>query len=118
MMKAAATFLLFVSAIMQTGLPAADTLYYNGKIVSLWDSHPVCEAVAIRENRFLVVGSNAEVLKSAGPQTKRIDLKGRTVLPGLIDSHTHPISAALSELDEPLPPFNSIADIQRYIRRR
>lgn len=117
-MKAAATFLLFVFALMQAGLPTADTIYYKGKIVSLWDAHPICEAVAIRENRFLVVGSNAEVLKTAGPQTKRIDLKGRTVLPGLIDSHTHPISAALSELDESIPPFNSIADIQGYVRRR
>ena len=103
---------------MQTGLPTADTSYYNGKVVSLWDSHPICEAVAIRGNRFLVVGSNAEVLKLAGPETKKIDLKGRTVLPGLIDSHTHPISAALSEMDESLPPFNSIADIQSYVRRR
>ena len=118
MTKIAATFLLLLFAIMQTGLPTADTIYYNGKIVSLWDSHPICEAVAIRGNRFLVVGSNAEVLKLAGPETKKIDLKGRTVLPGLIDSHTHPISAALSEMDEPLPPFNSIADIQSYVRRR
>ena len=77
----------------------------------------ISEAVAIRGNRFIAVGSNADVLKTAGPETKRIDLRGRTVLPGLIDSHTHPISAALSELDAPLPPFNSIADIQNYIRR-
>ncbi len=113
-----AAFFLLAVILFQFPTATADTIYYNGKIVSLWDSQPICEAVAIRGNRFLAVGSNAEVLKTAGPETKRIDLRGRTVLPGLIDSHTHPISAALSELDTPLPPFNSIADIQDYIRQQ
>src|SRR5262249_4732438 len=74
--------------------------------------------VAIRGNRFLAVGSNWEVLQTADSRTKKIDLRGRTVLPGLIDSHTHPITAALSERAELLPVMNSIADIQAYIRRR
>jgi predicted amidohydrolase YtcJ len=118
MMKAAISllflYLLFAPASQQT----AEMIYFNGKIVTMWAAHPVVEAVAIRGNRFLEVGSNAEVHSTAGHQTKKIDLGGRTVLPGLIDSHTHPISAALSERDGPLPAFNSVADVQDFIRRR
>jgi len=116
-MKVFASLLLCLTisaAVQQT----ADTIYFNGRIVTMWDAQPFAEAVAIRGNRFLKVGSNAEVLKTAGSRTKKVDLGGRTVLPGLIDSHTHPISAALSERDELLPAFNSIADVQAYIRQR
>ena len=102
----------------QTPPESADVIYYNSKVVTMWEALPIAEAVAIRGNRFLTAGSNAEVLKTAGPRTKKIDLGGRTVLPGLIDSHTHPISAALSERDGQLPVFLSIADIQTYIRQR
>ncbi len=110
--------LLLFSFLAQTPPETADTIYYNGKIVTMWEALPVAEAVAIRGNRFLAAGSNAEVMNSAGSRTKKIDLGGRTVLPGLIDSHTHPISAALSERDEQLPTFEAIAEIQSYIRQR
>jgi predicted amidohydrolase YtcJ len=97
--------------------PAADVIYYNGKIVTMWAAHPTAEAVAIRGNRLLAVGSNAEVLRSAGPATRRVDLAGKCVLPGLEDSHTHPIGAALSEKDGPIPSMHSIAEVQAYIRK-
>jgi len=107
--------LIFLS---QAPPETADTIYYNAKIVTMWEALPLAEAVAIRGNRFLAAGSNAEVMKTAGSRTKKIDLGGRTVLPGLIDSHTHPISAALSERDGQIPTFDSIADLQSYIRQR
>lgn len=120
-MKAVTAIFLFALTLAQSPLPSgpqtADTIYYNGRVVTMWEAHPTVAAVAIRGHRFLAVGANAEVLQTAGPQTKKIDLGGRTALPGLIDSHTHPISAALSERDGPLPAFNSIADVQAYIRR-
>jgi predicted amidohydrolase YtcJ len=114
----AGLFLLCVLTVSVNAQQAADTIYYNGHVVTLWDARPVVEAVAIHGHRFLKVGSNAEVLQTADAHTKKIDLRGRTVLPGLIDSHTHPISAALSERAEPLPVLNSIADLQAYIRQR
>ncbi len=96
----------------------ADTIYYNGKIITMWAQHPQVQAVAIRGDRFLAVGSNEDILKTAGPATKRIDLHGRSVVPGLIDSHVHPVSAALSEIDGPVPVFHSIPEIQAYIRKQ
>lgn len=95
----------------------ADTIYYNAKVITMWDQHPVVEAVAIRGDRFLAAGSNAGVLKTAGPSTRKIDLHGKTVLPGLIDSHVHPIGAAMSEKNGPVPVMNSIAEVQAHMRK-
>jgi predicted amidohydrolase YtcJ len=95
----------------------ADTIFYNGQIVTMWAERAVVEAVAIRGDRFVAVGSTAEIRKLAGPATDEIDLRGRTVLPGLQDSHTHPISAALSEQAGPVPVMGSIPEILTYIRK-
>ena len=96
----------------------ADTIYYNGVIVTMWPAYPVAEAVAMRGGRFTTVGSNQEVLRTADPATVKVDLHGRCVLPGLIDSHCHPIMAAIGERENQVPPLHSIADIQAYIRCR
>jgi predicted amidohydrolase YtcJ len=74
----------------------ADTILINGKIVTLDDRSPMGEALAIRDGRVAAFGTTAEIRKLAGPKSKVIDLKGRTVIPGLIDSHMHAIRAALS----------------------
>jgi predicted amidohydrolase YtcJ len=95
----------------------ADTIYYNGKIITMWDAQPIVEAMAIRGNRFLRIGSTQEVLKLAGASTRMIDLRGRCVVPGLIESHVHPIGAALTERDGPVPIMNSIAEVQEYMRK-
>jgi predicted amidohydrolase YtcJ len=95
----------------------ATTVYHNGKIVTVSDAKPSAEAFAVEGNRFLAVGSNAEVIKAAGPDAKRVDLRGRTVVPGLIESHTHPIGAALAERDGEVPVMHSIPEIQDYIRK-
>jgi predicted amidohydrolase YtcJ len=97
---------------------SADTIYYNGKIITIWDQHPNVEAVAIRGDRFIAVGRNADVLKTSGQGTRKIDLHGRCVIPGLIEGHVHPIMAALSEIDGPVPVFHSISEIQAYVREQ
>jgi hypothetical protein len=98
--------------------PVPDVIYYNAHVVTLWSVRPEAQAVAIAANRFLQIGTDSEIRKLAGPQTKQIDLHGKTVLPGLEDSHTHPITSALSERDGPIPVMNSIAEIQAYIRKQ
>lgn len=92
-----------------------DAIYYNGHIVTMWAEHPVVEAVALRGDRFQAVGSSADLRKLATSTTRQIDLAGRTVLPGLQDSHTHPITAALSEHDGPIPVMSSIPEVLAYI---
>src|SRR6266705_1696285 len=106
---------LFFLAVSYAQTP--EILYYNGRIITLSAAQPQAQAVAIQGNHFLLVGSDADVRKSAGPRTKQVDLRGRTVLPGLEDSHTHPITSALSEQDGPIPVMNSIAEIQAHIRK-
>ena len=110
--------LIAAGLVAQNPAPTAspDTIYYNGHFVTMWSDHPDVEAVAIRGDRFIAAGNNADVRKLAGPATHEVDLVGRTVLPGLQDSHTHPIAAALSEQDRPVPVMNSITDILAHIR--
>jgi predicted amidohydrolase YtcJ len=68
---------------------AADLVLVNGRIVTVDRYFSIKQAVAIKDGKFLAVGSNDEIRRFAAPNTRTIDLKGRTVLPGLFDSHTH-----------------------------
>jgi predicted amidohydrolase YtcJ len=73
---------------------APDTILVNGKIVTVDGASSVREALAIRDGTILAVGRTTEIRKLAGPGSRVIDLQGRTVIPGLVDSHLHAIRAA------------------------
>ena len=75
---------------------APDTILLNGKIVTVDARSSVREALAIRDGHIVALGTTAEMRKLAGPRSRVIDLQGRSVIPGLIDSHLHAIRAALS----------------------
>ncbi|MCS7166148.1 MAG: amidohydrolase [Gemmatales bacterium] len=98
--------------------PAADWIIHNATIITLDPRHSRAEALAVREDKIVAIGSDHEVLKLLGPQTRTLDADGRMVLPGLIDSHVHPIDAATSELHEELPVLRSLEDVFRYIREQ
>lgn len=72
-----------------------DTIFYNGKVVSMDDASlnnsigTIYQAIAIRNGRIEFLGTTDQILAYAGPQTKKFDLKGRTLTPGLINSHSH-----------------------------
>src|SRR4051812_21686755 len=68
---------------------APDLILYGGKIVTVDPAFSVAQAVAIRGERFVAVGSDEAVRRLAGPATRTIDLHGRTVIPGLADGHLH-----------------------------
>jgi predicted amidohydrolase YtcJ len=74
----------------------ADTILVNAKVLTVDASFSQQEALAVREGRIMAVGRTADIRKLAGPRTRTIDVGGRTVIPGLIDSHLHATRAALS----------------------
>ena len=84
---AAAYFLLTAHLCLAQG--NADTILYNGKILTVDSQFSVAEAVAVSGDRILAVGKNEKVLELAGPDMLQIDLKGKTVTPGLIHTHVH-----------------------------
>ncbi len=113
--------LLALAAVLALHLHAAEAglILHNGRIITVDPEFSIREAVAISGNRVLAVGGSKEILeKFRGPRTTLIDLDGRAVLPGLIDAHVHALESGLSELRAPLPPLDSIAAIQDYIRTR
>ncbi|HZZ92404.1 MAG TPA: amidohydrolase [Usitatibacter sp.] len=75
---------------------SADSILFNGRVTTLAPDPREASAVALREGRVLAVGADAEVMRHAGTGTRRIDLDGRRVIPGLVDSHTHVIRGGLS----------------------
>ena len=90
--------LLFV-LLAFTGVAAAqpaDTVLVNGKVLTGDSRFSMHQALAVREGRVLAVGTNPEIRKLAGKATRVVDLQGRSVIPGLVDSHMHAIRAALS----------------------
>lgn len=97
----------------------ADLILHGGKILTVDRSFSIVEAVAVKDGRIVAVGPSAVVLdRERGPKTQVIDLKGRTVLPGLTDAHVHPLGAALSEYNTPFAVLRSFDDIRTYIRRQ
>ena len=99
--------------------PAApDLILHHGKVVTVDSIFSVHTALAIQGERIVQVGSDAQILKLKGPETRLVDLKGRMVLPGLMDSHMHPTSAAMTEFDHVIPSMETIADVLGYIRSR
>ncbi|MEA2962599.1 MAG: hypothetical protein QOI46_2697 [Alphaproteobacteria bacterium] len=85
---------LVAAAAGPAGAQAPDIVLVNGKIVTVDDRFTIAQALAIKGERILKVGTTAEVEALRGPQTRVIDLAGRTVIPGLIDNHAHWVRAA------------------------
>lgn len=75
---------------------AAELILFNGKFATMGKTRPFAEAVSIGAGRISSVGATSEVMREKGPATRLIDVKGGTVIPGLNDSHTHPIRGGLN----------------------
>jgi len=96
----------------------ADLIITNARVATVDKNFTIAEAMAIKDGKILATGSSAEVLKHKGSKTTVRDLAGKLVLPGLIDSHVHPMGAAMHEFDHPIPPFETIQDVLDYIKAR
>ncbi len=95
-----------------------DILIRNARVVTLDAADSRAEAVAIQGDRIFAVGKTGDLEKLVGPRTKIIDADGQTLLPGLYDSHVHPLGASSSEKDHPIPSFESLAAVNAYIKER
>jgi predicted amidohydrolase YtcJ len=123
-MKPAVTSLFVVLPVIsvclsaQRMLPAApDLILTNGKIITVDDENRVLQAVAIRGDRFLAIGTNAEVLALKGPGTRTIDLRGHAVIPGLMDNHNHQYHVALLQRGVDVRGVPSLAEMLDRLRR-
>lgn len=111
---------LLGSAVARTvqGADEADLILLHGQIVTVDRDFAIRQAIAVRGDRLLRVGTDDEILATRGATTRVIDLGGRMVLPGLIDSHTHATWASMTEFDHPIPTMETIADVLAYIKAR
>lgn len=94
-----------------------DLILHNAKVVTVDKPFSIHQAIAITDGKISAVGSDKDLLATRSEQTKLIDLAGKTVIPGLIDSHVHP-GAAMTEFDHTLPEMESIADVLDYVKKR
>jgi hypothetical protein len=100
---------------------APPTVFTNGKIVTVDDAFSITDAMAVQDGRILALGDKAKAIgmaKLAGGNAKVVDLGGRMVLPGLMDSHAHPVGAATYEFDHPVPDIGDIPQLLDYIAAR
>ncbi len=98
---------------------AAALILYNGRITTLDRSNPTATAVAIGDGKFVRVGRDADVMSLAGSATRVIDLKGRRVLPGLIDNHLHIIRGGLTfNMELRWDGVRSLADAMEMLKRQ
>ena len=96
----------------------ADIIFYNGNVLTVDPHFSKVEAFAVLGGNITAVGSNEKILALAGDQTQKIDLWGKTVLPGIIDSHAHPVPAAMYELDHEIPSMETVKDVLAYFQAR
>jgi predicted amidohydrolase YtcJ len=121
-------FLIFIFAIVLIfglvipGLAAdqdyATIIYYNGDIVTVDQDMSYAEAVAVKDGKIIAVGSEDDIMKLAGSETQKIDLEGKTMVPGFVDAHGHFSMVGISLLNEvqlQSPPAGSIKNIDDMI---
>ena len=93
-----------------------DLVLFNGKIVTVDEDFSIAEAVAIKDGRFVAVGTNAEIRALVGQNTEERDLQGQTVLPGFIDPHVH-FAHKVGKIDDPIEDMFSRAGSIEEVRK-
>jgi len=92
-------------------------ILYNGKIVTVDPVFTIAEAVAIKDGKFIEIARNTVIRATASAKTKSVDLKGKTVIPGIIDTHAHISDMAENLLAFPISHVKTIADILDVVKR-
>ncbi len=114
-----ASFLLGVPGLAVAQDAPPDAVFFGGKVITVDGGFTVREAFAVRDSRIMALGSTAQMRALArGAGTRLHDLGGKTVLPGLIDSHVHAPAAAMFEFEHEIPSMETIQDVLDYIGAR
>ena len=93
----------------------ADAVYVNGKVVTVDRTFSIAQAVAVKDGRFIGVGTTEGIRKFVAPRTRVVDLGGCTVIPGLMDSHSHMIGAGRAETTAQVIRAKTVAEAQAII---
>ena len=117
------TLLLVASVLLLTLIPApqtqpADIVFRNGNVYTAKDKAPRAQAIAVKGDRIVFVGSNEAAQKYVGTNTRVVDLKGNTVLPGFTDSHQHLSGVGQREMTLNLEGTTSLNDLLAKLKTR
>ena len=116
--------LIVLSALLVSFVPfqprvaPADMVFQNGNVYTANDKAPRAEAIAVKADRIVFVGTNAAAQKYVGPRTRVVDLKGNTVLPGFTDSHQHLSGVGQREMTLNLEGTTSLEDLLAKVKAR
>ena len=115
------TVLTATACTEKPALVAADTIYFNGNVITLDSNELMAEAVAVKDGKILAVGDNETMMSLSNQDTHQVDLKGKTMLPGFVDGHSHLSGVAIQAvtanlLPPPDGPGQNIAMLQRILR--
>ena len=116
--------LIVLSALLVSFVPfqprvaPADMVFQNGNVYTANDKSPRAEAIAVKADRIVFVGTNAAAQKYVGPRTRVVDLKGNTVLPGFTDSHQHLSGVGQREMTLNLEGTTSLEDLLAKVKAR
>jgi len=115
-MRALILFLLVGAGPALAG--EASLILHHGKIVTVDAKFSIEEALAVEDGKIVAVGDDESIFKLSGPKTEIVDLEGRVLMPGLMDSHVHPTGAAMTEFDHEIPVMETVQDVLDYISAR
>src|ERR1051325_870018 len=117
--------LILASVLLMTLMPTrprvqstADIVFKNGNVYTANDGAPRAQAIAVKEDRIVFVGSNDAAQKFIGTNTRVVDLKGNTVLPGFTDSHHHLSGVGQREMTLNLEGTTSLNDLLAKVKAR
>jgi predicted amidohydrolase YtcJ len=106
---------LVLASCASTTATTADAVYLDGKVITVDQRFSIAQALAIKDGKFVAVGSSTEVRRYVGPGTRVVDLQGKTVVPGLMDSHSHMIGAGTAETTAQVIRAKTVAEAQSII---
>lgn len=115
-MKYAGVVLLCWGTVLHAAGP--QLILHNAKIVTVDPTFSIQQAMAVEGNRIVAIGRDGDILPLRTADTDVLDLGGRMVMPGLIDSHVHACDAAMTEFDHPIGDMESVRDVLDYFRTR